>query len=524
MTVDAGDVLSVFGRSGSGKTTLLMSITKRALGRVDRRIDGEIFFGFRNSSPGRLGVVFDDANWSFCNLRVDEELAFVLENGEVEPVEMQKRVHQTLTEVGLEGFGARQISSLSGGELRKLAVGTALIGRPDVILSDDLDASLDPNAIDDLRNLIESHSKAQGAAWIDFSRRWMGFAIPERPFAAIVDGTLSTFSVSSHQDHVAARTMAGAVGPPLGMSLGNLMASVEPRQTPPGYFDTEGSAFAYLQSTAKKMVSTAKPRSNGDVILAADGLNFSYRGRGHILRECAVRLEAGVVQVLAGKNGVGKTTLARILCGLLRPSVGRITLTGRDASRADLLKAGSLVFQNPEYQFVTDAARREIETALASQGSPIAHAEQVLGELHLLDRAAEHPFNLTLGEKRRLAVGVALALGRKFLIVDEPTLGQDIFQTQVLGHRLRQAADSGVAVLVITHDPDFVTAFGDRILLMEDGNVSSIGGPGDAFSTHRQTLFSGRSHLINFWELAKSAGSASGHVPRTVSDIALSDD
>jgi energy-coupling factor transporter ATP-binding protein EcfA2 len=526
MALDAGDVLSVFGRSGSGKTTLLLA---RALGRDDPRISGDVTFGFRGSSPGRLGVVFDDANWSFCNLRVDEELAFVLENGACAPNDMIVQVKKTLTRVGLEGFESRRISTLSGGELRKLAVGTVLIGKPDVILSDDLDASLDPTAVDSLNSLIETYVAATGAAWLDFSRRWTGFGTPDRSFATLTNGHVTTFTDPASQRAKAEQGIADAVGPPLGLHLRRLIGSGTSPQTESNRspFYSAREAVEYLRASGCRLVSNAEQAIAYRAVIGAKGLSFSYSERGMVLRDCSIELESGVVQVLAGKNGVGKTTLARILCGLLPPDSGRFFLNGRHASRSDMLRAGSLVFQNPEYQFITDSVRTEIQSALdqAAQTSIPARnaksAEAVLRELGLAHRAHEHPFNLTLGEKRRLAVGAALAQGGEFLIIDEPTLGQDAFQTRALGNQLRMAAREGTAILVITHDAEFITTFGDRVLLMEDGKVTQMGEPQSAFSRSDSILFYGRSHLLTFWELATSAGVASGPAPHDLADIAL---
>jgi len=106
--------------------------------------------------------------------------------------------------------------------------------------------------------------------------------------------------------------------------------------------------------------------------------------------------------------------------------------------------------------------------------------------------------------------------------VDEPTLGQDEEQTRLLGSQLRRAADAGQSVLLITHDPEFIVGYCDEVMWLEDGKLVALGSPPEAFAINSGTMFSGRSHLLELWELACAAHVADGDPPRKLEEVRVS--
>ncbi len=182
------------------------------------------------------------------------------------------------------------------------------------------------------------------------------------------------------------------------------------------------------------------------------------------------------VTAIIGDNGQGKTTLARLLTGLLKKQGGSMALDGQQVSAKDILKLSSIVLQNTDHQLHMNTVSREIEMAAGGRKSSVANRE-MLQELledinldHLVDR---HPQSLSGGEKQRLVIACGLAKQPKILILDEPTSGLDGGNMQRIVTMIRRAADQGCIILLITHDLELLELVAERALHLP------IGGSGD---------------------------------------------
>lgn len=192
-------------------------------------------------------------------------------------------------------------------------------------------------------------------------------------------------------------------------------------------------------------------------------------GWDHPLHEhLSTHLPEGAITCLTGHNGAGKSTLLLTLGGLLPPQAGGVVAS--DAVRAGLgpdphqwrprqvARRIGTVFQNPEHQFVTRTVREELTLG----GTPQDRVSELLERLRLAHLAKAHPFTLSGGEKRRLSVATALASRPRVVLLDEPTFGQDRTTFTELAWLLRELAEEGTALGVVTHDPLLVGALGDK--------------------------------------------------------------
>jgi len=223
-------------------------------------------------------------------------------------------------------------------------------------------------------------------------------------------------------------------------------------------------------------------QSSGNVVLRTEDLSF---GREFALGERVnLAFHAGEITALTGKNGVGKSTLALTLAGLLKPISGRVSMDESmvPAHREnnvftwkskDLLGRIGMGFQEPEPQFVTSSVRDEVAVGPKSMGKTddeaYAIADMMLERLNLKRFAPANPFTLSGGEKRRLSVASMLAAAPKVLVMDEPTFGQDFTTWTEMVRLIAGARDVGCSVIMVTHDEPLIEALGARRILVSEG-------------------------------------------------------
>jgi energy-coupling factor transport system ATP-binding protein len=209
-------------------------------------------------------------------------------------------------------------------------------------------------------------------------------------------------------------------------------------------------------------------------MIAVDGVSFRYRKAGRpVLDHLSAVFPAGAVTAVTGDNGCGKTTLVRLLTGIERPGAGRVLVDGADLRPLSLAEIGrkvGCVFQNPARQLFCTSVREEMAYGLRAQGLDAAEVErrteQHLGFFGLLGHLDDFPLHLSHGEKQRLMLAVVLAMGPRYLLLDEPTTGLDLPRRRALGEELRALAAGGRGVVIVSHEHAFIAAYADTEVRM----------------------------------------------------------
>ena len=204
-----------------------------------------------------------------------------------------------------------------------------------------------------------------------------------------------------------------------------------------------------------------------------DQLSYGIRGR-MILQGISCQLNQDEFVSLVGSNGIGKTTLAKLMIGILTPDAGQIYLKGKSLSKQPLYEVGRKIgylFQNPNSQIFCATIREELLFAERFQGGETpegkARAEEMIGRFSLQEAEDSPVHTLSHGEKQRLALATIMMSQPEFLILDEPTTGLDQIRKAELGAYLQEIHRSGVGILMISHDHDFVKEMSQRILRMD---------------------------------------------------------
>ncbi len=469
-----GERVLLLGASGAGKSTLMSGLAGVLGGDDEGEREGELLVGGvdARSTRGMCGLVLQDPDAQTILERVGDDVAFGCENLNLPKDEIWKRVRESLDIVGLDYMGFEHSTrKLSGGQRQRLALAGALAMHPGLLLLDEPTANLDPDGVrqvhDAVRHVIERTHETLVVVehhidvWLDLVDRVIVLGNPDAVHhvgGVLADGT---------PDEVFGR-------------YGDLLA--ESGAWVPGRAISDHTGKRAGNGSAVPPDGTARRGRPRETVLYTEDLSF---GRAFALGEhINVAFHAGEVTALTGRNGVGKSTLALTLAGLLEPLAGRVCVADDmvPEHRAnnvftwksrDLLGRIGMVFQEPEHQFVTSSVRDEVAVGPRSMGrtqeEAYAIADGMLGRMHLERFAKANPFTLSGGEKRRLSVASMLAAAPKVLVMDEPTFGQDYATWNEMVRLIAMARDEGSAVIMVTHDDALVKALGARIINVSEG-------------------------------------------------------
>ena len=431
-----GECVLLCGASGCGKTT----VTKLINGLIPAftpgcRLEGRVEVD--GLDPGttpmyelarKVGSVFQNPKSQFFNLDTDSELAFGLENEGRPPEEIRKRVADTVDALHLQELQARNIFSLSGGQKQLLAFGSVYAMGPEIFVLDEPTANLDQDAIARLHDQIAG-LKRQGRTVVIAEHRLYFLT-------DLIDRVLYL------RDGVLERTFT--------------------RKQFCALTDREREALGLRTLIPAGCTLPAAAPAGAKEGLSVEGLTCAYRKEPPVFQALSFSARPGEVVAITGPNGVGKTTLSRCLCGLIREQAGQIALNGRPLNRKKRQKAAFCVMQDVNHQLFSDSVWGECR--MSAPDVPDSSLKGVLDSLHLLPFRERHPMSLSGGQKQRLAVATALLSEKPILIFDEPTSGLDYARMVEVSGVIRSLAQQGRIVLVVTHDQEFLQRACDRVL------------------------------------------------------------
>lgn len=454
LSADAGSLTLVCGASGCGKSTLMKALTGLVPQMTPGELDGVVRINGRNladvalTDVGHLcSSVFQNPRTQFFCDTVAEELAFCGENYGRERATLRQQSERAAKLMGISHLLERKLTTLSGGQLQKVALACALASGAPVLLADEPTSNLDPAAISEVRAALKV-LKEQGLTIVVVEHR-LHFLRDLADQVLLMEGGRVT------------RRWSGAeffsMGQAQRRSLG-LRTLVDPG--PPETWVGQGQAGRQEKQVGRQENREATP---SQVRLSCRGLSFAY-GDSPVFEGLDADFPAGQITCIAGANGVGKTTLVRVLCGLAAPSSGSISMDGVPASRKTRRSACALVMQDTGRQLFSDTLAGEL-TIGASHASGQS-GEQLLADFDLANLGERHPLSLSGGQKQRLVIAAARATGRPIVILDEPTSGVDARHLDSITATLRRIADEGAAVVVVTHDGEFAAACADRLITL----------------------------------------------------------
>jgi len=474
--IEAGQFTLVIGPSGSGKSTLLRCVNGlvphfsggKFSGRVT--VDG---LDTREHPPRDMasvvGFVFQDPEAQFVTERVEDELAFALENAGVPQLTMRKRVEEVLDALGIASLRNRAVSSLSGGEQQRVAIAAALALQPQVLVLDEPTSQLDPQSAEDVLSALVRLNADLGLTIVLAEHRLervLQYAdrvifLPEAGAAPLVGDPRGVME-------------SVALTPPL-VTLGKALG-----WKPLPLTIKEGRRFASRSSVERGAWSkSSRPPTSDLRPLALDVRDvWCADGGKEILRGVTLAARAGEFVALMGRNGSGKTTLCKSIVGLTRPRRGQVYVNGQDVKdkpTAEICRQVGYVPQNPGALLFADAVRDELIVTLRNHGLDEASAPVTPGELldtlGLEEVATQYPRDLSTGQRQRTALASALVTRPSILLLDEPTRGLDYANKSTLVNILKRWQAQGAVIVMVTHDVELVATCADRVALMAEGEI-----------------------------------------------------
>lgn len=447
LDIAPGERVLLLGASGAGKSTLLAGMAGLLGGDEDGQSFGRMTVDDADPAAqrGRAGLVLQDPDAGVVLSRVGDDAAFGCENLGVRPELIPGRVRASLDAVGLDVPLDRETARLSGGQKQRLAIAGVLAMDPGLLLLDEPTANLDPDGVREVRAAVGRAVNATGA----------------------------TLVVIEHRTDIWVDLMTRVI---VLDAEGGLLADGSPAEVFTRHADTLLAAGVWLPGHPVDLPELPAAPADAPAALRARGLSVSRDGKTPVREGVDLEVAAGAASVITGPNGVGKSTLALTLAGLLPEFAGTVEADvvpgGRKGARPsrwtsrELLTRIGTVFQDPEHQFLASTVRAELEVgprALKLAPREIdGIVDGLLERLGLTALARANPFTLSGGQKRRLSVATVLATSPEVIVLDEPTFGQDRRGWASIVSLLQAQIADGRAVVAVTHDDDVVRLLGGR--------------------------------------------------------------
>ncbi len=500
LKINEGEKILICGPSGCGKSTLASTlnglIPASYPGEVkgELKINGKSYADYDIFSLSKItGTVLQDSDGQFIGLTVGEDIAFALENDNVSLDQMKAQVLQTAKMVGMENFLKHSPQDLSGGQKQRVSLAGVMVDKVKIYLFDEPLANLDPESGKKTIELIDDLHKKTGATIIIIEHRIED--VLWRPIDRVVLMNEGRILEDKTPDELLSSRALIETGirEPLYVTALKYAGVKITEAMKPGRIDT-----LLLSDEDKEKVGTwfknipdSRPKENPQVLLEVKNLSFTYPGAGSTssakstsgsgghkaLEDIDFTLTKGEMMSIVGRNGAGKSTFSKLICGFEKPDQGTMTLSGVDLSTYTIKERArhiGYVMQNPNQMITKTMIKEEVTLGLVLEGSKAPEEIDKIGD-DVLQVCGLRPFRnwpisaLSYGQKKRVTIASILSMNPEIIILDEPTAGQDFRHYTEIMEFLKELNKAGVTIILITHDMHLMLEYCTRSVVFTDG-------------------------------------------------------
>jgi energy-coupling factor transport system ATP-binding protein len=471
-TIDEGEMVLVIGATGSGKSSLLRLINGLVPHHTGGILAGDITVDGISTSltkPGGLahliGIVGQNPAHGFVTDTVEEELVFGMEALNFAPDVMRKRVEEVLDLLSLAHLRNRSTSTLSGGEQQRVAIGSALVMHPKVLVLDEPTSALDPIAAEEVLSILNRlvHDLALTVVISEHKlERVIGFA--DRIISISADGKAEI----DIPEEILKRS---ELAPPI-VHLARALN-----------LDSVGTSVREVRRMTTHLrdftpLIADEGAQDWQTVVSVQKLSHRY-GEKVALRDISLEFKSGEISAVMGRNGAGKSTLFKSIVGFHHSDSGTVNVLGKNPlllQGRDRLSTIGYIPQEPSDLLIHPSVKLECQASDRDNGLESGSTFAFLSRLIPTINPEAHPRDLSEGQRLSLVLALILCGEPDVLIMDEPTRGLDYQAKATLVDTLiSYSRNLGKCVLIATHDVELVAEVADRVVFIADGDVVADG-------------------------------------------------
>ena len=473
LEIAEGELVLVIGPTGSGKSSLLRLINGLVPHHTGGILAGDIWVNGISTAtvkPGALahliGIVGQNPANGFVADTVEEELAFGMEALNLPNDVMRKRVEETLDLLSLTPLRNRALATLSGGEQQRVAIASALVSHPKVLVLDEPTSALDPIAAEEVLSIL--HRLVH-----DLS---LTVIIAEHKLERVIQ-----FADRIVQINGAGSTMVGTpeqilMNSPIAPPIVELARALGLNQIGTSVREMRRLTSQFRETHAAEIVET-KSTSHNSIIEIKD-LTISY-GEKTAISNVTTDIYDNEIVAIMGRNGAGKSSLLKAIAGISHNDSGSVIVNGHDSQKLfNKLRRQNIGFvpQEPSDLLYAQTVNDECKQADTDNEIALGTTFKLLQQLVPGVSATTHPRDLSEGQRLGLALSVVLSSNPALLILDEPTRGLDYQAKRILTRILIEFARTyNKSVVIATHDVELVAELATRTIFIADGDIVADG-------------------------------------------------
>ncbi len=487
LTINTGEKVVIVGPSGSGKSTLGQCLNGLIPHAIKGDCSGTLTINQQDTQKmgldhctSMVGTVLQDTDGQFVGLSVGEDIAFALENQMIPQKEMHDIVQATADMIDLNAIIDHSPFDLSGGQKQRVSLAGVMVDDVDILLFDEPLASLDPKTGKAAIEIIDNLHKDTGKTVIIIEHRLED--VLHRPVDRIIMMNRGEIVADMTPDELLASTVLEQHGirEPLYISAIKAAGCTLSKDDHPAYFSTLSldKFKPQLEQWFHQVAPVQKPELS-EVLLSVKNLSYSYDGVKNTLNDVSFDVHKGEFVSIMGKNGSGKSTITRLIMGVLEQDSGTISLNGDNLANCSIFERShkiGVVLQNPNHMISHHMIFDEVASGLRNRGvdeNTVKDKVNHMLELCGLGRYREWPIDaLSFGQKKRVTIATMLVLEPELLILDEPTAGQDYHHYTAMMAFIKELNEKlGITIIIISHDMHLVLEYTQRAIVIADSQL-----------------------------------------------------